>query len=277
LFFLTLLAISISFAVFIVPGLTDTAPYVISAENDKCFAKSETVCENEVEWRFHFWNLTNADDVVAGTAPPVRATKKRPHFNRLLLTIFILLARCVACPRVRTNETKAPRSRSSLYSPRPPALFSRRQALVEVGPFAMHKTKAVKSNVTFFDDGNKVSYTEIQYAEYDTANFCDGCSLDDVIVSFNPAYYTLVKMYGSEANFLYTLTPQVLPPILDGLGALLSALAGSPADPSGEISTAVAAGAAAVTTLALKQWGDCSGAFYAPVPVRPRWRGDAFP
>jgi hypothetical protein len=32
-----------------------------------------------------------------------------------------------------------------------------------------------------------------------------------------------------------------------------------------------------VTTLALKQWGDCSGAFYAPVPVRPRWRGDAFP
>ena len=48
MFFLTLLAISISFAVFIVPGLTDTAPYVISAENDKCFAKSETVCENEV-------------------------------------------------------------------------------------------------------------------------------------------------------------------------------------------------------------------------------------
>jgi len=53
---------------------------------------------------------------------------------------------------------------------------------------------------------SKVSYISGTYNEWDFDSFCDNCTLNDTIVSFNPAYYSVVAKYGSEANFLYSLT-----------------------------------------------------------------------
>ena len=77
-----------------------------------------------------------------------------------------------------------------------------------VGPFVRHNTVEKKSNVTFFDNNTKVSYIGSTYNEWDYDSFCDNCTLNDTIVSFNPAYYTVVAAYKGEANFLYSLTPK---------------------------------------------------------------------
>ena len=149
-----ILIISLCMAFLYVPAKMKRAPFTLSGDTDACFARSETVCNTRAVSKFFFWNLTNADAVVAGTAPP---------------------------------------------------------ALREIGPFVMHKGKEKKSNVTFHgarDD--RVSYVATSYAEWDESSFCEGCSLDDVVVSFNPAYYTLVHAFGSETNFLYSLTPRVV-------------------------------------------------------------------
>ena len=93
----------------------------------------------------------------------------------------------------------------------------------------MHKGKEKKSNVTFHgarDD--RVSYVATSYAEWDESSFCEGCSLDDVVVSFNPAYYTLVHAFGSETNFLYSLTPRVVSSLVDAIAAVFLALAADP-------------------------------------------------
>ena len=89
---------------------------------------------------------------------------------------------------------------------------------------------------------------------------CEGCSPDDVVVSFNPAYYTLVHTFGSETNFLYSLTPRVVP-LVDAIAAVFSRSPRTrrpprrcrtppppPPIPPARRSRA----------LALAQWGDCS-------------------
>ena len=189
-----------------VPAKMRADPYVIRADDDVCFASSETVCDTHAVSTFYFWNLTNPAEVVAGTAPP---------------------------------------------------------ALREVGPFVMHKTREKKSNVTFHQHANTsaVSFVSTTYAEWDEASFCDGCSLSDPIVSFNAAYYTLVKTYGSETNFLYSLTPKVVPGVLQGIVSVFAALAADPATAAAMPHVAAAAAdpsGDALLALAEAQWGDCS-------------------
>lgn len=70
-------------------------------------------------------------------------------------------------------------------------------ALKEVGPYVMHNAKEKKSNITFFDNNTKVSYIATSHAEWNFDAFCANCTLNDTIVSFNPAYYALVSRGGA--------------------------------------------------------------------------------
>ena len=204
-----------------VPAKMKRAPFTLSGDTDACFARSETVCNTRAVSKFFFWNLTNADAVVAGTAPP---------------------------------------------------------ALREIGPFVMHKGKEKKSNVTFHgarDD--RVSYVATSYAEWDESSFCEGCSLDDVVVSFNPAYYTLVHAFGSETNFLYSLTPRVVSSLVDAIAAVFLALAADPTTAAAMPHAAAAADddtGASLRALALAQWGDCSP---SAARASPRFRSPQRP
>ena len=205
LFWTVILIISLCMAFLYVPAKMKRAPFTLSGDTDACFARSETVCDTHAVSTFYFWNLTNADAVVAGTAPP---------------------------------------------------------ALREIGPFVMHKGKEKKSNVTFHGAReDRVSYVATSYAEWDESSFCEGCALDDVVVSFNPAYYTLVHTFGSETNFLYSLTPRVVPPLVDAIAAVFLALAADPTTAAAMPHVAAAAAdptGASIRALALAQWGDCS-------------------
>ena len=216
LFWSVILIISLCMAFLYVPAKMKRAPFTLSGDTDACFARSETVCNTRAVSKFFFWNLTNADAVVAGTAPP---------------------------------------------------------ALREIGPFVMHKGKEKKSNVTFHgarDD--RVSYVATSYAEWDESSFCEGCSLDDVVVSFNPAYYTLVHAFGSETNFLYSLTPRVVSSLVDAIAAVFLALAADPTTAAAMPHVAAAADddtGASLRALALAQWGDCSPLGGASITTLP--------
>lgn len=146
--------------------------------------------------------------------------------------------------------------------------------LHEVGPYVMHKSKEKRHNITFFDNGTKVSFISTAYAEWDYDRFCANCTLNDTIVSFNPAYATLVRSFGSEANFLYSLTPKVLPGVVGGIAAVFKALAAMPsmAVAMPHVKAAADAGDAALNALALRQWGDCSilaGKSLTSLPLPP--------
>jgi hypothetical protein len=117
-----------------------------------------------------------------------------------------------------------------------------------------------------------VSYVAGSYARWDFDSFCDGCALSDTIVSLNPAYLTLIKTYKSETNFLYSLTPKVLPGVVAGIKAVFSALAVSHAVSMPHIAAAAAADTtgAALTQLAIQQWADLSilgGASIVDLPL----------
>ena len=149
-----------------------------------------------------------------------------------------------------TSPTRTP----SWPGPPPPALR-------EIGPFVMHKGKEKKSNVTFHGAReDRVSYVATSYAEWDESSFCEGCSLDDVVVSFNPAYYTLVQTFGSETNFLYSLTPRVVPPRGRHRRRFSRARRG-PDDRRGDATRRRRRRRShrrVLRALALAQWGDCS-------------------
>ena len=217
MFFTVILGLSIFMALVYTPNKMKRKPFVISSQNDLCFASSETVCDSPQVTSFNFWNLTNPLEVISGTEPP---------------------------------------------------------RLKEIGPYVMHNAKEKKTNVTFFDNNTKVSYIATSYAEWKHDAFCDGCTLNDTIVSFNPAYYTLVHMFGSEKNFLYSLTPKVLPGVIGGIASVLKALGAMPSMAASlpHVKAAVEAGDDAVNALALVQWGDCSvlgGKSVTALPLPP--------
>lgn len=203
LFFTMLLVASIFMRFTYVEQKMKRPPFVISAEKDVCFSKSETVCDTPQTASFYFWNLTNPFEVISGAAPP---------------------------------------------------------KLKEVGPYVMHNAKEKKSNITFFENNTKVSYVSTSYADWKVDAFCANCTLADHIVSVNPAYLTLVRLYGSEMNFIHSLTPRVLPGVLAGISAVLKGLAEMPtmAAAMPHVKAAADAGDAALYALAVQQWGDCS-------------------
>ena len=65
-----------------VPAKMKRAPFTLSGDTDACFARSETVCDTHAVSTFYFWNLTNADAVVAGTAPLRSARSVRSSCTR---------------------------------------------------------------------------------------------------------------------------------------------------------------------------------------------------
>lgn len=78
------------------------------------------------------------------------------------------------------------------------------------------------------------------------------------VVEVSP--YAEVSKFGSEKNFLYSLTPRVLPGVIGGVAAVFKALAAMPpmAAAMPHVKAAAEAGDAALNALALQQWGDCS-------------------
>jgi hypothetical protein len=148
----------------------------------------------------------------------------------------------------------------NLTNPREVAAGLAPPALQEVGPYVLYKQKEKRSNITFYDNNTKVSYVSVGYGEWDYASFGANLTLNDTIVSFNPAYYTLVKAFGSEKNFLFTLLPRVLPGVIKGIVAVFRVLAAMPTMAAAlpHIKAAADAGDAALDALALQQWGDCS-------------------
>ena len=93
--------------------------------------------------------------------------------------------------------------------------------------------------------------------------------LDDVVVSFNPAYYTLVHAFGSETNFLYSLTPRVSSPWTPS-PRCFSRRRG-PDDRRGDAARRRRRGdtGASLRALALAQWGDCSPLGGASITTLP--------
>ena len=145
--------------------------------------------------------------------------------------------------------------------------------LVEVGPYVLRDGKEKKSDIEFHparDDSDEgthnarpasVSYVSTSYARWDFEAFGEGRALSDVIVSFNPAYATLIKMYGSEINFLYSLSPKVLAGVLDGMVSVFQALAATPATAAAMphlVAAAADASGESLKSLAHAQWADCS-------------------
>lgn len=217
LFFSVMIVASLTMAFTYVPNKIKREPYTLR-RSDKCFVSNETVCDTHAVSQFYFWNLTNAEAVIAGSEAP---------------------------------------------------------NLVEVGPYVLSDGKEKKSDITFqapvdasYSNSTltqefrpaSVSYVATSYARWDHSSFCDGCELTDTIISFNPAYATLVAAYGSEVNFLYSLTPKVLTGVIGGIVSVFEALAVSHAASLPHIAAAANAGDTgdALYSLAVMQWADCS-------------------
>lgn len=82
--------------------------------------------------------------------------------------------------------------------------------LQPVGPYVYRKY-FTKLNVTFFDDDDKMSYS--QYIRYYFQRDMTDPSLDpytDIVYSFNMGYAGVVQLSGSESNFLQSVMAPTL-------------------------------------------------------------------
>lgn len=70
LFFSVMIVASLTMAFTYVPAKIKREPFTVR-RSDKCFVSNETVCDTYARSQFFFWNLTNAQEVVDGLAPPV--------------------------------------------------------------------------------------------------------------------------------------------------------------------------------------------------------------
>ena len=130
--------------------------------------------------------------------------------------------------------------------------------LEEVGPFVMRGGKEKKNNVTFSGNGDSVvSFIATSYASWDPVSFCETCDLNDNIVSFNPGYYALIRKFGSEANFVHSVTPKVVAALIDGIAEVFRGIVEQGNAPQ-HIVDAVHAGRDAVHAIAVAQWGNAS-------------------
>lgn len=130
--------------------------------------------------------------------------------------------------------------------------------LKEVGPFVMQGGKEKKSEVTFSGNGDSVvSFIATSYASWDPTSFCETCDLNDKIISFNPGYYALIRKFGSEANFVHSLTAKVVATLVDRISEVFRSFVEQGIAPK-HIEEAVHAGRNAVHAMAVAQWGNAS-------------------
>ncbi|RLN59112.1 hypothetical protein BBJ29_003964 [Phytophthora kernoviae] len=76
--------------------------------------------------------------------------------------------------------------------------------LQEVGPYAFRR-REFKIDITFLDDGARVSYKSYTYHTFEESLSCDGCSDSDKFTSFDVGYLNVIAQAGGEKAFLMKL------------------------------------------------------------------------
>ncbi|KAL4095138.1 hypothetical protein PRIC1_008516 [Phytophthora ramorum] len=74
----------------------------------------------------------------------------------------------------------------------------------EMGPYT-YRRRQLKLNVTFFDDGNRVSFKQYTYHTFVADLSCDGCSDQDQVTALDSGYMSVIAQAGGEAAFLVRL------------------------------------------------------------------------
>ena len=101
----------------------------------------------------------------------------------------------------------------------------------EIGPYAF-KTHEVRYNLTYSSSWEDVEFTYHQWAEFDSDNSCDQCSLNDTLINVNRAYLQFISSSDgmptdSESSAMFALLPSSLKQSVDIIGAYVGALYGS--------------------------------------------------
>jgi hypothetical protein len=193
-----LLVVSLPLAFIYVPALVPIPDYKID-KGDKCWTSLTTKCDdNNIKQYIYFWNVTNPDQVLAGTHAP---------------------------------------------------------ALKEVGPYVISKAVNKRQNITFSNYDQEVSFVSTFYGAMDTESFCDNCTMNDQIISFNLAYIGMVKTAGSETNILALMLPPTLSTLVAGVVMLFSGMALDPTLGAmfPNLVSALQSGTDAMNALALEQ------------------------
>ncbi|KAF4324377.1 hypothetical protein BBO99_00003260 [Phytophthora kernoviae] len=74
----------------------------------------------------------------------------------------------------------------------------------EMGPYT-YRRHQLKLDVSFLDDGDRVSYKQYTYHTFVSDMSCDGCSDDDEVTSLDSGYMSVIAQAGGEAAFLVRL------------------------------------------------------------------------
>ncbi|POM71102.1 Croquemort-like mating protein M82 [Phytophthora palmivora] len=76
--------------------------------------------------------------------------------------------------------------------------------LVETGPYVFRR-REFKIDISFLDDGARVSYKSYTYHTFEKSLSCDGCSDSDKFTSFDVGYLNVIAQAGGEEAFLMKL------------------------------------------------------------------------
>ncbi|CAH0473115.1 unnamed protein product [Peronospora belbahrii] len=74
----------------------------------------------------------------------------------------------------------------------------------EMGPY-VYRRRQLKLDVTFFDDGKRVSFKQYSYHTFVPEMSCDECSDDDEVTTLDLGYMSVIAHAGGEAAFLVRL------------------------------------------------------------------------
>ncbi|KAG7384287.1 hypothetical protein PHYPSEUDO_002816 [Phytophthora pseudosyringae] len=74
----------------------------------------------------------------------------------------------------------------------------------ETGPYT-YRRRQIKLDVTFLDDGNRVSYKQYTYHTFEAGRSCDGCSDTDEVTALDSGYMSVIAGAGGETAFLVRL------------------------------------------------------------------------
>lgn len=77
-------------------------------------------------------------------------------------------------------------------------------AVREMGPYT-YRRRQIKLDVSFEDDGNRVSYKQYTYHTFEQEMSCDGCSDSDEVTALDAGYMSVIAGAGGELAFLVRL------------------------------------------------------------------------
>ncbi|OWZ14004.1 Croquemort-like mating protein [Phytophthora megakarya] len=74
----------------------------------------------------------------------------------------------------------------------------------EMGPY-VYRRREIKLDVSFTNDGNRVSYKQYTYHTFEQEMSCDDCSDTDQVTALDTGYMSVIAQAGGEAAFLVRL------------------------------------------------------------------------